>query len=141
MSKKIGKKFFKQGNFDGGSKNKGYVEQSSQNRNNAERKYVSNRGPQCHECDGFGHIKSECANVYKYKRISKKAFQARHNNDDVTDNECDGEPNVEHTAHVAITNGECITKIGTTEDPFELEDITEEEESNLYRHTIISAKM
>jgi hypothetical protein len=31
------------------------------------------RGPQCYECSGFGHIKTECANL---KKIKGKAFNA-----------------------------------------------------------------
>jgi len=31
------------------------------------------RGPKCYECSGFGHIKSECANL---KKIKGKAFNA-----------------------------------------------------------------
>lgn len=33
----------------------------------------------------FGHIKIECANLYKYHKVNKKAFQVTHNDEDVAD--------------------------------------------------------
>jgi len=41
--------------------------------NNTELK-TKNRGIQCRECDGYGHIQSECANTLKKKK--KKSFNA-----------------------------------------------------------------
>lgn len=131
LSKKFNKKFFKKGNYDGNFRNKKTEGQTSQNKNNGEKQDISDRGTRCHECDGFGYIKSECVNLYKYQKIIKKAFQATHSDADVTDSECDREPNVEHTTHVAITNGECITTNDTTEDPFVLEDVTKKELSEI----------
>ncbi|MCI30440.1 gag-protease polyprotein, partial [Trifolium medium] len=41
---------------------------SSQRRTRSDDKSTSSRGVQCHECEGFGHIKSECPTFLKKKK-------------------------------------------------------------------------
>ena len=55
------------GNFNAGSRNR-----SSTSNNNFDSK-AKNKGIQCQECEGFGHIQAECANTLKKKNKSLNA--------------------------------------------------------------------
>lgn len=128
LSKRMCKKFFWKGNGEGNSRMPRNENQGPHNRNFSDKKENSDRGPNCHECDGFGHIRSKCANLYKYHKVSNKAFEATHSDDDVTYSEFDGEPSTGHTAHVDMISGERITSTLTDVDPFQVENASEDED-------------
>jgi hypothetical protein len=84
-----------------------------------EEKNNQSKGVQCHECEGYGHIRSECGT---YQKRHKKGL-----NVSWSDEDSDGEN--EAARHVIALTGTCTTNCDSDED----EDVSYEELSSTYK--------
>lgn len=81
LTRKFNKRFYNKKKFQG------TASKIQNDEDKTEYKDSSDKGPQCHECEGYGHLKLECANLFKYHKVSKKALNTTHSDDDTEESE------------------------------------------------------
>ncbi|KAK2387055.1 gag-protease polyprotein [Trifolium repens] len=87
-----------------------------------EEKNSQSKGVQCHECEGYGHIRSECGT---YQKRQKKGLTVSWSDED-TDEEG------ESARHVTAFTGTCVTDWDSDEDG----DVSYEELASTYRELL-----
>lgn len=119
------------------TKGKKYVGSSSnpqKEKNKTERKDNFEKGLGCYECEGYEHIRSECANLFKYQNTSKKAFHASHNDDETNESDHDEYEEETYIAKVAIQDGTQGEKSDTLDnfnsDPFYIKESDKEDDDH-----------
>jgi hypothetical protein len=80
------------------------------------------KGVQCHECEGYGHIRSECAT---YLKKQKKVLTVSWSDEDNSNNEMENEA----TNHVSAMTGVCSLDTESYD-----EDLTFEELASAYKN-------
>ncbi|CAM8965583.1 unnamed protein product [Rhodiola kirilowii] len=108
---------------------------SSRSRSNDMRQEPSDKGKeeiQCHECKGFGHIQSQCANTLMKKKAMVASFS-----DSESYEETEGGETTNFVAFVATT-GECSNSSETVPDQLELpvDDLSDSDDEELTQESL-----
>ncbi|KAK2368014.1 gag-protease polyprotein [Trifolium repens] len=89
---------------------------SKQGNTSAKSKTDEDKGVQCYECEGYGHVRTECAT---YLKKQKKGLAVTWSDEDNSDNE------VENVAanHVSAMTGVCFSDNDSCDDEFTYEEL------------------
>ncbi|KAK2388033.1 hypothetical protein QL285_061754 [Trifolium repens] len=91
-------------------------------KNKPEEESSQNKGVQCHECEGYGHIRSECGT---YQKRQKKGLIVSWSHED-------SDEQGESARHMAVFTGTCVTDWDSDED----EDVSYEELASTYKELL-----
>jgi hypothetical protein len=98
-------------------------QQNNVKKTRLEDKNSQTKGVKCHECEGYGHIRTECAT---YLKKQKKSLMVSWSDED-------SEEEDEFARHVSALTGVCISDAESDDD----EDITYEELASSYKDLLI----
>jgi hypothetical protein len=91
-------------------------------KNKPEEESSQNKGVQCHECEGYGHIRSECGS---YQKRQKKGLTVSWSDED-------SDEQGESARHMAAFTGTCVSDCDSDEDG----DVSYEELVSTYRELL-----
>jgi hypothetical protein len=97
-------------------------QQNGLKKSKPEEKNSQSKGVQCHECEGYGHIRSECGT---YQKRQKKGLTVSWSDEE-------SEEEHESAKHVTALTGVCITDSNTDEDG----DVAYDELANTYKELL-----
>ncbi|WJX56803.1 hypothetical protein P8452_42426 [Trifolium repens] len=89
---------------------------------------ADDKGVQCHECEGYGHMRSECAT---YLRKQKKGLSVSWSDEDESENELVNKA----SNHVSSMTGVCFSNNDSCD-----EDLTYEELASAYKELFIRSE-
>ena len=92
------------------------ISKHQDNLKKTDEKNNQSKGVQCYECEGYGHVRSECAT---YLKRQKKGLSVSWSDEE----DSEGEVEAEFGNHVNVFSGRCLSDAESSDDELSYEEL------------------